>query len=149
MRYVRVENNEVVEGPMILPINWKDISNFYVLDNVSLKSHGFYPHRFVETPLNDGQMYDGSYYVIEEDEVIERQTVRQKTEDQIQQEIAGRWDNIRVQRNILLSESDWTQLGDVSLSDVKKEEWRLYRQSLRDITNFDSPDHVIWPNKPE
>lgn len=149
MRYVYVQDEQVIEGPVMLPINWNNISNFNVLDNITLKSYGWYPYRFVEIPLNDDEVYDGSYYVIEENEIVEYQRKRQKTQEEIQSEINGRWDNIRSRRNILLGESDWTQLADVSLSDEKKEEWRLYRQSLRDITNFDSPDHVIWPNKPE
>lgn len=149
MRYVRVENNEVVDGPMALPMNWKDVSNFYLLDAASLKSYGFHPHRLIQTPLNDGEAYDGSYYVIEENEVTEHQRVRQKTEDEIAQETSGRWANIRAQRAIYLQESDWTQLADVALSGEKKEEWKMYRQALRDITQYTDPDHVIWPTKPE
>lgn len=36
-------------------------------------------------------------------------------------------------RNSLLTESDWTQLPDVALSAKKKEEWRVYRQALRNM----------------
>ena len=34
-------------------------------------------------------------------------------------------------RNKKLAESDWTQFNDVELDD--KEEWKTYRQSLRDL----------------
>ena len=55
---------------------------------------------------------------------------------------------IRSERNKKLSESDWTQLNDVSLSN--KSEWLQYRQLLRDITNQQSfPFNVVWPQKPE
>jgi hypothetical protein len=146
---VYVQDEQVIEGPVMLPINWNNISNFNVLDNITLKSYGWYPYRFVESTLGENDKITGSYFVIEETEVVEYQTSGPKTESEIQELINQKWINIRAQRAILLQESDWTQLADVALTDEKKQEWRLYRQSLRDITNFDSPDHVIWPNKPE
>jgi hypothetical protein len=133
----------------MLPISWNNISNFNVLDVDSLKSYGWYPHRFVEASLGENDKITGSYFVIEETEVVEYQTVSQKTDSEIQDLINQQWINIRARRSIELQECDWTQLADVPMSDEKKEEWKLYRQSLRDITNFDSPDHVIWPSKPE
>lgn len=36
-------------------------------------------------------------------------------------------------RNSLLRNSDFTQLPDVPLTDEQKEEWRIYRQELRDF----------------
>tara|TARA_R100000781_G_C4064690_1_gene122320 strand:+ start:390 stop:854 length:465 start_codon:yes stop_codon:yes gene_type:complete len=36
-------------------------------------------------------------------------------------------------RSYLLTECDWTQNTDNKLSDAKKEEWRVYRQKLRDM----------------
>jgi hypothetical protein len=148
MRYVYVQSGQVVEGPRLLPINWENISNFNALDIVSLKSYGWYPHRFVEATLGENDKITGSYFVIGEDEVVEYQTIAQKSESEIQDLINQKWINIRSQRNVYLAESDWTQMTDSPLSELKKEEWKQYRQSLRDITNFDSPDHVIWPERP-
>ena len=148
MRYVYVQDGQVVEGPVMLPVNWKNISNFKVLDNDTLKLYGWYPHRFVEATLGENDKITGSYFVIEETEVIEYQTVATKTESEIQELINQKWINIRSQRAIYLQECDWTQLADVPLSDEKKLEWSTYRQALRDITNYESPDMVIWPEKP-
>ena len=59
---------------------------------------------------------------------------------------------IREQRNILLTNSDWTQNSDSPLSDAKKQEWATYRQSLRDLPSqyniSDNPKDVVFPNKP-
>ena len=44
-------------------------------------------------------------------------------------------DNLRLQRESLLKDSDWTVMPDSPLSDSKKAEWTTYRQALRDITN--------------
>lgn len=55
-------------------------------------------------------------------------------------------DDIRVQRNALLAESDWTQVADAP---VNKTAWAAYRQELRDITEQAGfPTEVIWPTKP-
>lgn len=60
------------------------------------------------------------------------------------------WDDIRNSRNIELQVSDWTSLPDAPLTSVQKEQWLTYRQELRDITKkFPTPNHVIWPTKPE
>ena len=58
-------------------------------------------------------------------------------------------DQERNKRDILLSESDWTQLTDSQLTDVKKAEWATYRQSLRDVPSQTSfPTTITWPTKP-
>lgn len=57
-------------------------------------------------------------------------------------------DDIRLTRNQLLANSDWTQLQDNGLSDAKRAEWAAYRQSLRDITNTVDLSNIVWPQKP-
>jgi len=54
---------------------------------------------------------------------------------------------LRDERNKLLQKSDWTQSRDVKLTN--DDEWILYRQSLRDITNsYSSIFDVVWPTEP-
>ena len=43
--------------------------------------------------------------------------------------------SVRLARDFLLSESDWTQLGDCQLSTADKALWTTYREKLRDLTN--------------
>jgi len=53
---------------------------------------------------------------------------------------------LRVQRNKLLSESDWTQLPDAQ---VNAAAWATYRQALRDLpANTADPANPVWPTKP-
>lgn len=53
---------------------------------------------------------------------------------------------IREERNKLLTATDWRALADQTLSD----EWRDYRQALRDISSQETfPDEVIWPTEPQ
>ena len=55
-------------------------------------------------------------------------------------------DTIRIQRDALLSQSDWTQVADAP---VDKEAWASYRQALRDIPKQKGyPNQVVWPKKP-
>lgn len=56
------------------------------------------------------------------------------------------WIIVRVRRNAMLIESDWTQLPDAP---VDAAVWAAYRQELRDITTQGDPFNIIWPTKPE
>jgi hypothetical protein len=57
---------------------------------------------------------------------------------------------LRYERDILLSQSDWTQAIDSPLSDSKKLEWATYRQNLRDLpSTVTDPLNVNYPEKPE
>tara|TARA_X000001388_G_scaffold62020_1_gene47739 strand:- start:259 stop:630 length:372 start_codon:yes stop_codon:yes gene_type:complete len=55
---------------------------------------------------------------------------------------------LRNQRDKLLKETDWLALSDVTMSD----DWKTYRQSLRDITtqtpSDDSLSNITFPTKP-
>ena len=61
----------------------------------------------------------------------------------------ARWTNeLRLQRDILLKESDWMGNSDVTMSSA----WKTYRQALRDITSQTPTDaalsNINWPTKP-
>jgi hypothetical protein len=56
-------------------------------------------------------------------------------------------DRVRGERNMRLLTSDWTQLPDVPVE--TKEQWAIYRQALRDVTNQPGfPHDVVWPVAP-
>jgi hypothetical protein len=61
---------------------------------------------------------------------------------------ARRMVDLRRQRDILLAETDYMALGDVTMTDA----WKTYRQALRDITDQTPSDDVLsnitWPTKP-
>ncbi len=146
--YIQVENGEIKGYPQSLPINWANVSNFYLLDNEILKSYGWYPVRFVHGQKTDNDVVTGQSFVIEENEVVQYEQIRPKTQEEIDIENDGLWKSVRTKRNILLQESDWTQLPDSPLSDGKKLEWQSYRLNLRNITNQQDPKNIVWPTKP-
>jgi len=56
------------------------------------------------------------------------------------------WTELREQRNLLLSKTDWTQVPDAP---VDKQAWATYRQELRDLPdNTQDPREVVWPTPP-
>jgi hypothetical protein len=148
MRYAFVKDNLVKESNRPLPIVWENISNFHLLDADTLKSFGWFPYRFVIATLNENEIVDGTYFSIENDEVIEYQNKRVLTDNEILQNYESMWVHIRYRRNIELTDCDWTQLSDSPLSDELREEWKIYRQSLRDITLQEDPFNIVWPIKP-
>ena len=75
--------------------------------------------------------------------------------------IAKKWEldservmiNLRILRDDLLVQSDWTQMPDNQLSDSKKAEWTTYRQALRDVpanvkADLNTLDGFAWPTQP-
>ena len=59
------------------------------------------------------------------------------------------WMKLRSERDNLLLSSDFTQLGDIGLSESKKTEWINYRKALRDLpANTSDPANPNWPTKP-
>ena len=68
------------------------------------------------------------------------------SESEINYRLENQWEEIRLIRNELLKESDWTQLSDVS--QTIKDLWIVYRQELRNITNQENPFNIEWPVKP-
>tara|TARA_B100002019_G_scaffold293297_1_gene319932 strand:+ start:11240 stop:11542 length:303 start_codon:yes stop_codon:yes gene_type:complete len=58
------------------------------------------------------------------------------------------WEHVRIKRNELLQESDWTMIPGCT---VDQAQWAAYRQTLRDIpTTYaeTGPESVVWPRKP-
>ena len=61
---------------------------------------------------------------------------------------------LRQERNIKLSETDWMSFSD---SPTMTDEWKTYRQALRDLPSVAEPKldengqltNVTWPTKPE
>ena len=60
-------------------------------------------------------------------------------------------DTLRSYRNNLLSLCDWTQIDDVPLSEEQKNDWRTYRQLLRDFpetVDVNNWSASTWPLAP-
>lgn len=56
--------------------------------------------------------------------------------------------NLRIQRNQILNDTDWTQLSDAPLSDIVKQQYAIYRQALRDLPSNSTYPDIFWPIEP-
>ena len=68
-----------------------------------------------------------------------------KTQEQLAQAL-------REMRQVLLNESDWTQMPDCPLSEEIKNDWRIWRQEMRDLTSnvsFPLENTIELPAPPE
>jgi len=58
------------------------------------------------------------------------------------------WDDLRAKRDRKLQSSDW-KVTPGSPYESKLEEWKTYRQQLRDLpANTSDPQNPIWPTRP-
>ncbi len=59
-------------------------------------------------------------------------------------------ETLRKQRNEKLQQSDFSMLPDHRLSRENEEEWKVYRQSLRDLpSTTEDLENPIWPEPPK
>ena len=68
------------------------------------------------------------------------------TDDQLEAALhRSNWDEVRKRRNVLLAETDFYALSDVTMSD----EIKTYRQALRDLpASTENSADVVWPEVP-
>ena len=70
--------------------------------------------------------------------------VESTTTDEQTALINEEWKTVRKTRDELLAKTDWRASSDLTLSD----DWKTYRQALRDVPTQSDPDNITWPTKP-
>lgn len=103
----------------------KRLQKIYQIRPVELKYYTYYGERVRYIPAD---------YIVEELSTVQEAL-----------------DTLRSYRNNLLALCDWTQIGDVPLSEEQKNDWRVYRQSLRDFpetVNTTNWSASSWPLAP-
>ena len=86
------------------------------------------------------KMVDGVLIAMTDAEIAEW-NASQPTDAEI---LAQKWEGVRGERNMRLSVTDWRASSDLTLSD----EWKTYRQALRDVPTQSDPDNITWPTEP-
>ena len=150
MNYIQVIDGQIQGYPRPLPKYAFNISNFDLLPKEKVLEYGWYPVRFVPNPnKTETSVAIGQNFVIEGDEVVQYEQIREKTQEELQQEANSEWENIREERNNRLFQCDWTQISDSPLNEILKQQWAEYRQSLRDLPEvYSDPNDVVWPTEP-
>jgi len=65
-----------------------------------------------------------------------------------QEKLDQQWLSIKSQRNILLQDSDWRVVKASDTGVPISQNWKDYRQALRDITLQSDPFNITWPIAP-
>ena len=80
--------------------------------------------------------------------------IRDKTEQELELELDRKWQDVRTQRDYILSLLDWRFLRyqsqtrlNITLTD-NIEILDTYAQALRDITLQSDPYNIVWPTSP-
>ncbi len=83
----------------------------------------------------DPYLENGKVYTVKvESTTTEEQTILKNNQ----------WQNVRQERDMLLKETDWRASTDLTLSD----DWKNYRQALRDVPTQSDPFNIVWPTIP-
>jgi len=116
---------------------WLADSGVYPVEEYLYFDANAYKRVSTEPTLRDGVVYTAELVALTDEDKSQRETDR----------LAHLGSMAREQRNRLLAECDWTQLGDYAGAD--KADWTAYRKSLRDITKQSKfPESIVWPTAP-
>jgi|APGre2960657404_1045060.scaffolds.fasta_scaffold01791_5 hypothetical protein len=98
------------------------------------------PHIQIPSTIN----HICSYIKKENDVIIVVEDIEKK-----QQLISSAFQAMRKKRNELLQQCDWVFIADSQVSIEQQDQWRQYRQALRDLpSNVNDPLNVVWPIQP-
>jgi len=135
--YALIENGEITRYNITLPTTVGSTSIPH--GATGLEAFGLYPVVGSEPSHTDRERIAGPNYVFDGTQVNRVFTVEAIPDE----EKAGQ---VRADRNVKLTASDWTQVADAP---VDKQAWATYRQALRDVTTQSGfPWTVTWPDAP-
>ena len=147
--YLRIKNNEIVYPYSIQQLKIDEYNVSFPTDLTSEILEGFGVYSVQQTPMPN----DYTKNIVEGTPTLVDGTYTQvwnqtdATQEEIDIKIENQWEQIRVARNEILTQCDWTILSDSPVSS-SIEDWKTYRQQLRDITNQSNPFEVVWPTQP-
>tara|TARA_A100001391_G_scaffold50356_1_gene30582 strand:- start:3726 stop:4007 length:282 start_codon:yes stop_codon:yes gene_type:complete len=79
------------------------------------------------------------------DEEVAQIIAEQPTDAEI---MAQKWVAIRLERNAKLAATDWVVTKTTETGAAVSDDWKTYRQALRDVPTQSDPDNITWPTKP-
>ncbi len=116
------------------------VKKFYIMENFTRIEHEDGSIEHINNIITDPVIID---HLVPED-IISLST------DELEAKILENHKNfVRQERDKRLAECDWTQFTDSPLTDEKKNEWQIYRQTLRNLpSTISNLDLINWPAKP-
>jgi Phage tail assembly chaperone protein len=143
--YVKVKNQEIVKFPYSmadLSMENPQVSFPKEVDDETLASYGVFKVKLTPTPA-----YDNMTEIANQVNPIPVNGEWVQQWEVVKVPVDAAAATVRSYRDKLLTESDWTQLRDVSINDAA---WVAYRQELRDISSQPTfPYGIVWPVAPQ
>lgn len=154
MLYLKQIDNIVFEYPYDISLLYKenlDTSFPYDLTDELLSEYNIY--RVKQTPKPpfsiDFQVCEEQTPVLVDGEWCQSWVVRSKTPEEMEVSRKETEVQVRQRRNQLLVESDWVVAKSYEFNEPVPQEWKDYRQALRDIPQQQGfPFVVNYPEKP-
>lgn len=125
----------------LLDLSWTDPA-------LGVSDCAWFPETDTSAPLGQYEQYGEETLTIDADNkrVIVNRAVVPMTAEQLEQIKDNEARLVRVERNRLIAECDWTQLADAPVDSLS---WAIYRQALRDLPlQVGFPFDVTYPTKP-
>ena len=148
--YLKLENGNIRYPYTISELKSENPNTSFpaVLTNEVLESFEVYPVQSTDYTNDYTKNIEEGTPILFESSYIQVWNITDATEEEISTKLEEKWVEVRIMRDALLAQSDWTQFQDSPLSGTQLTEWQTYRQSLRDITNQSNPFEITWPTKP-
>jgi len=154
--YAYVSNGSIEGLYDTLPVNWKNISNFYLLNDDQILSLGWKKIIKPTLEFNSATHRIGNvdYYLLGDD-VYERTTLVEipiiEPTTQVFNDIQAQWTEIRRIRDELMRDFEWrysrydrqVRMGITPIDSL--EAMDNYMQLLADITTQEDPFAIVWP----
>jgi hypothetical protein len=170
--FAHVENESIVGVYDLLPKNWRNISNFFALENEDelLKSYGWYKIVKVNPPGFDPTLHklenpsrwfenDTAYETYELVNLppppapyVEPTFTAEELAEIERQNIDRQWVSVRDERDQKIKDFEWRYMRyerQVRLNITPTDniaDMDTYIQALADITQQSDPFNIIWPN---
>lgn len=149
MEFCHVVDGQIKQGPAQRPKWWNGIQGFDQLTVDQAISYGWLPYRVIDSP-GANEIKINQITEIKEREVVCTHVYRAMTQEEIDEHNRNLWSAVRSQRDMLLRESDWTQLADAPLTDGQKLAWATYRTALRNVPQANTDiNNITWPQSPD
>lgn len=163
-KWAVVENDTIIEYYDVMPESWRNVSNIRSIESdlIALETLGWYPVNETTQQLGPNQTYGYVTFTFDPiNKIVIKNAPIIDGGDSID-DITTLKDNfmsqLRIQRDLLISQSDWTMIPDVvALKGIEwQKSWENYRQELRDLPevyriqypNEIDVNNIIYPIKP-
>jgi hypothetical protein len=148
--YLKLENGNIRYPYTISELKSENPNTSFpaVLTNEVLESFDVYYVETTDYTDDYTKNIEEGTPILSESSYIQVWNKTDATEEEISAKLEEKWVEVRIMRDALLAQSDWTQFQDSPLSGTNLTDWQTYRQSLRDISSQSNPYNLTWPAKP-